>query len=444
MKKLFTLLILIGGFVCTANATVLHIGLEVNYTGNVYVHYFGGTTNSGAWESAPAATLDGNLYGRRWYHIDIGDNTNAIVKLTDSPWNDRGSEVTEISGDNCYIYLSSEDTNKWIDGMKVWNTGKLVSKGWQTMKFSNDLDDKWDDAANECTKVDDNTFTYTLTKSQIASKSSIYFRFKLANGVFFVGSDYWSDHFFRIGAPSDNTSISIDQPTSNISHTTDKEYNWVVTVPTAYTYDKLVFTIKDLSSGTTFENSSTWQVRVDAYLPSITTNGYGYCTYVNPVPLTISSATAYYATDRNNGSARAHAITNPPANTPMLIKGEPNTFYSFKVAATGEDDPSGNVFMAGPVASLESTSGGKYNYILNGETFKAANKQSVASGKAYLQLSAAASARPLVFSDNDDTGISVVTTSDDKANTTYNLSGQRVANPSKGLYIVNGRKVIIK
>ena len=26
----------------------------------------------------------------------------------------------------------------------------------------------------------------------------------------------------------------------------------------------------------------------------------------------------------------------------------------------------------------------------------------------------------------------------------YNLSGQRVANPTKGLYIVNGKKVIIK
>ena len=26
----------------------------------------------------------------------------------------------------------------------------------------------------------------------------------------------------------------------------------------------------------------------------------------------------------------------------------------------------------------------------------------------------------------------------------YNLAGQRVANPTKGLYIVNGRKVVIK
>ena len=30
------------------------------------------------------------------------------------------------------------------------------------------------------------------------------------------------------------------------------------------------------------------------------------------------------------------------------------------------------------------------------------------------------------------------------SNTYYNMAGQRVANPTKGLYIVNGKKVIIK
>ncbi len=30
------------------------------------------------------------------------------------------------------------------------------------------------------------------------------------------------------------------------------------------------------------------------------------------------------------------------------------------------------------------------------------------------------------------------------ANGTYDLTGRRVANPEKGLYIVNGKKVVVK
>ena len=48
--------------------------------------------------------------------------------------------------------------------------------------------------------------------------------------------------------------------------------------------------------------------------------------------------------------------------------------------------------------------------------------------------------------DDDMTGISLQLTEDGKRSDTdvYNLSGQRVARPNKGLYIVNGKKVVIK
>ena len=49
--------------------------------------------------------------------------------------------------------------------------------------------------------------------------------------------------------------------------------------------------------------------------------------------------------------------------------------------------------------------------------------------------------------DDETTGIETVDVNTESANDAreyYNLNGQRVANPSKGLYIVNGKKVIIK
>ena len=49
------------------------------------------------------------------------------------------------------------------------------------------------------------------------------------------------------------------------------------------------------------------------------------------------------------------------------------------------------------------------------------------------------------FDFGETTGINAVNGSELKVNGEYyNLNGQRVANPTKGLYIVNGKKVVIK
>ena len=55
-----------------------------------------------------------------------------------------------------------------------------------------------------------------------------------------------------------------------------------------------------------------------------------------------------------------------------------------------------------------------------------------------------ASARALEIVFGETTGINMVNGEEAKVNGFYNLQGQRVAAPAKGLYIVNGKKVIIK
>ena len=46
--------------------------------------------------------------------------------------------------------------------------------------------------------------------------------------------------------------------------------------------------------------------------------------------------------------------------------------------------------------------------------------------------------------ENDVTAIEAVKTKNVENGQFFNLAGQRVAQPTKGLYIVNGKKVIIK
>lgn len=66
--------------------------------------------------------------------------------------------------------------------------------------------------------------------------------------------------------------------------------------------------------------------------------------------------------------------------------------------------------------------------------------------KAYLIISKTAAARSFIsMFDNETTGVADVRNKiEEESGTYYDLSGRRVAQPAKGLYIVNGKKVVIK
>jgi hypothetical protein len=84
-------------------------------------------------------------------------------------------------------------------------------------------------------------------------------------------------------------------------------------------------------------------------------------------------------------------------------------------------------------------------YILSDGKFHPASAGTLAAGKAYLYITVSARELELSFDESDVTAISEVTNTNRTNNTNvYDLQGRKVAQPTKGLYIVNGRKVIIK
>ena len=101
------------------------------------------------------------------------------------------------------------------------------------------------------------------------------------------------------------------------------------------------------------------------------------------------------------------------------------------------------------IESLATETDGHTNYILNNVDgvigfYKAAGN-SVAAGKAYLQVpTTAANAKSLKIVFGDTTGISEINNTAKADGAYYSISGVRVANPTKGLYIQNGKKVIVK
>lgn len=116
------------------------------------------------------------------------------------------------------------------------------------------------------------------------------------------------------------------------------------------------------------------------------------------------------------------------------------------------DDVSNNIFMAAleEISSLPTEQDGNTNYILNkvgGKLgfYKAAG-QKVGAGKAYLKVPAGetpASMIAISFEGDVTTGVKTFS-SDERAadSVAYDLQGRRVARPTKGLYIVNGKKIV--
>ena len=88
------------------------------------------------------------------------------------------------------------------------------------------------------------------------------------------------------------------------------------------------------------------------------------------------------------------------------------------------------------------------HYVLTGHNFVwVKDAGTLAAGKCWIELvpSSESHARTLaiVFED-ETTGISAVKTAATIEGNCYDLSGRRVAKPTKGLYIVNGKKIAVK
>ena len=187
-----------------------------------------------------------------------------------------------------------------------------------------------------------------------------------------------------------------------------------------------------------------------------TTNALGYTTFSSINKLDLgnlpSGLTAYYAASDavKSGYIKLTETTGiVPGNTGLILIGAPNTVYEIPTSTSDATALTGNLLVACPYREAVDSNANKYVLVKNGKAMEfqslATNGATIPTGKAYLNASANnARALKIVF-DDESTGIQTVQGSGFMVNGEYyNLSGQRVAAPQKGLYIVNGKKVAIK
>ncbi len=187
----------------------------------------------------------------------------------------------------------------------------------------------------------------------------------------------------------------------------------------------------------------------------------GYATFASPYALNVASMTANsgdvtaYKAAVDGTVAKFTALSQSiPANTGILLKGDANATVTIPVVASGTA-VDGNVFQVNPTgAALATDNANHYFAMKKGEatlTFAPfePNGFEFPASKAYLKVSKSnfgSGARELSVSFDDDvTGVNEVRSQKTAENSEFfDLQGRKVAQPTKGLYIVNGKKVVIK
>lgn len=242
--------------------------------------------------------------------------------------------------------------------------------------------------------------------------------------------------------------------TSNEDMTTGvKSVNFVLNEETSDLY------VNGANSGTVRTNQSEdFDYVIIKKLVSKTISSAGWATFCSPYALDLKNAEglvdAYIVTGGKNGVLQKTSVKNGtvPANTGLLLKGTQGT-ATIPVAASSSTDVTSNILVGvTEETKIDANTGWVLmNDATNGLGFyKNNNDFTVGANTAYILISklpelATGGARASYLLFDDMTGISQVAGSEVKTSgAVYNLNGQRVSQPVKGLYIIDGKKVVIK
>ena len=225
-----------------------------------------------------------------------------------------------------------------------------------------------------------------------------------------------------------------------------KDVTNVYSIPSAYQAIGTVYVLKVTSSA----NTQISKIEILGDGEAVAVSAVGLATFAsdNKLDFTNVPDLEAYIAKESAGVITLEQVNKVDAGTGVLLRAlNGTTAFGVPVTTADADDATGNKFVRGNDAAVATSEGGNYNWILSkkGEVigFYHANGNTVASNRAYLQTTTASARILLDFDDVDVTAIENVEVQ--KADSQYfNLAGQRVANPTKGLYIVNGKKVVIK
>ena len=162
-------------------------------------------------------------------------------------------------------------------------------------------------------------------------------------------------------------------------------------------------------------------------------------------------AVIYTITDVSGTEATATELTIVPANTPFLVKNTADERKTFLFIVTDGDNLAVNYYpgFTGTLnaTTIDASTADQTNYAFNGKEFVyVKNAINIGANKAWLEV-ANANARALTIVFGEATGVNGELRVENGEMATaawYDLQGRRVQKPTKGVFIRNGKKVVVK
>ena len=460
--------------------------IVVTYPSPYSVTYEGNGATSGS-------TTDANKYD---YNAKVTTQANGFTKTGNvfAGWNTEadGSGTAVAAGAKFTITDNTTLYAQWIEGIETTITYNL-----KTNSSSTTLDNCTTATPTSGDIIASTTInTYGTAdcdgtesaKADETQKLKIDDEYTAANyyeWTFTVGSNAYftpTQVVMKFQAVSDLTQYKVELTDGTTSHTTNfvqttsaggtlETMTWNITPGTAFaagTTGRLkLWAYKKNSKATAFRLGSPITIKgVNTTAVSGTITPAGWSTFASSYPLDLSKvtatsgATAYYASAASESTVTLTPTgdVTVPAGEGIMVKGTAGETFTIGVAASGnaiEDNLLKGQTTTGNVDASNKNENGKYHYVFGFATanptttygfYNLASDTELAAGKAYLETTTALTqgARISIVFDDEETGINDVKNVQKNDNRYYNLNGLEVAQPTKGLYIVNGKKVVIK
>ena len=229
---------------------------------------------------------------------------------------------------------------------------------------------------------------------------------------------------------------------------TSSKVDHLFDIPSA---NQAIGTVYSIKTTTTNANMQITKIEIMGDGEAVEVSAAGLATFAsnNKLDFTNVPDLEAYIAKEVSGAIKLTKVNKVAAGTGVLLRAlNGTTAFGVPVTTADADVTTGNLFVRGTGAAVATDAGeGKTNYVLGKHEgkvgFYKAGGMTVATDKAYLQTTIAAARIDVDF--DETTSLTLVNSEKSTVNNEYyNLAGQRVAQPTKGLYIVNGRKVVIK
>lgn len=391
-------------------------------------------------------------------HFANNDIASGHLYFSSSAVSNANSSITSTKAiivDEEPLVLTLEETaDGWY--LKNANGDKLGMTGDKQMNW-NSGDMTWDLGGSDevpTFSAKNSNKTYILKYNSSATRFNGY------------ESGQAATYFYRLDNDKDVCTLTLnfkDGETANGTHRVLEGASYTLTAPTRAGYTFGGWNTAEDGSGTNYDAGAYTMPAANTTLYaiwriSVTVTDAKYATFCSPYKLDYSgTGVKAYMAKSTGSSVKLTEVEDGivPANAGVVLYSETANTYNIPVtsAAGSNYDAENNELIGINERTLVKYEGegSKKNFILSKEGevvgfYKAtADGAYLAAHRAYLSTGAAASRSFLGF-DDETTGIESIDVSTENTNVAreyYNLNGQRVTTPTKGLYIVNGKKVII-